>query len=133
MTIDHKTAVEYALHVFQKEMKRIPEPTDEKDAATIGILALGIREAFSGNLITDEDLGFVHDCVVDITSYRYSNEDLRKVWELMDDSVKDEAVRWGVGDSVVRDNMYEWIEKNRNIFEKFVPLPDEMEVEETED
>jgi hypothetical protein len=122
MGINHKTAVEYALQVFQKEMNRTPEPTDEKDAATIGILALGIREAFSGNLITDEELASFHDSVCDLTNHEYSYDDLRKAWILIDDNIKREAIHWGFNDTVVRDSVYEWIEKNLHVFQNFVPL-----------
>jgi hypothetical protein len=130
--IDHKTAVEYALHVFQKEMKRQPEPTNEQDAATIGILALGIREALSGNLITDYELGSVHDVIFEVTDNEYSNDDLRKIWQLTTEDIKAEGLRWGIDDTAVRDNLYEWAQKNVELFKNFVPLVKEVETEHEE-
>ena len=57
------------------------------------------------------DFDSLHDTVFDLTDISLSHEQLLKIFNMLPQHLKDDAIRWGVDDSVVRDNIYEHLEK----------------------
>jgi len=47
----------------------------------------------------------------DLDEEDLTNEEILAYWEMFPDDIKSEAIRWGVSDSVVGDNMYVWLRK----------------------
>ena len=103
---------EFALQVFEREIKRPANINDPQDKATVAILAIGIRYGRSGDLLTRDDLNVLHDVLLDVTDLEYTDEQLYVVWANIPDDIKADATRWGMSDTVVRDNIYEWAEEN---------------------
>lgn len=103
---------EFALQVFEREIGRPADINNAQDKATVAILAIGIRHGLSGNLLTRDDLNALHDVLLEVTDLEYTDEQLYKVWEKVSRHIKDEATHWGLSDTVVRDNVYKWAEKN---------------------
>jgi hypothetical protein len=62
------------------------------------------------------DFDSLHDTVFDLTDVSLNHEQLLKVFEMLPQHIKDDAIRWGVDDSVVRDNIYEQLEKELKEF-----------------
>lgn len=57
-----------------------------------------------------EDFDALHDVVLEVTDYEYSNEELQTVWDNLPEDIKGTAIQWGTNDTVFRDNMYEHLE-----------------------
>ena len=57
-----------------------------------------------------EDFDALHDVVLEVTDYEYSNEELQTVWDTLPEDIKGTAIQWGTNDTVFRDNMYEHLE-----------------------
>jgi hypothetical protein len=57
-----------------------------------------------------EDFDVLHDVVLEVTDYEYSNEELQTVWDNLPEDIKGTAIQWGTNDTVFRDNMYEHLE-----------------------
>lgn len=58
----------------------------------------------------DGDLDSLHDSVYDITGDSKTNESLKLIWNRLPEDLKREAIHWGLDDSVVRDNIYKYLE-----------------------
>lgn len=43
--------------------------------------------------------------------YEYTNEELQTIWDALPESIKGEAVQWGISDSCVRDNIYTHVQE----------------------
>ena len=52
------------------------------------------------------DLDPLHDIVFDLTDKQLNNSELQVIWDDLPGNLKDEAIHWGLNDSVVRDNIY---------------------------
>jgi len=103
---------DFALQVFERELGRPANINDAQDKATIGILAIGIHYGRSGILLTKPDLNTLHDILLDLSDITYTDEQLYAIWEKVPQHLKDEATHWGISDTVVRDDIYEWAKKN---------------------
>ena len=57
------------------------------------------------------DFDSLHDTVFDLTDISLSHEQLLKIFNMLPQRLKDDAIHWGVDDSVVRDNIYEYLEE----------------------
>lgn len=61
--------------------------------------------------LTDEDCGYIHDVVIEATwettKTNLTNEQCKKLFLRLDNYIIGQAVMWGVGDTVVRDNIYD--------------------------
>lgn len=60
------------------------------------------------------DLDPLHDIVYDLTNVKLNHEQLEIFWNQLPEHIKNEAIHWGLNDSVVRDNIYEQLEKEMN-------------------
>lgn len=59
------------------------------------------------------DVDALRDVLYNAKDIEATTEDALLLWEELPEDIKLEAVRWGVSDTVVRDNIYEWIQKNK--------------------
>lgn len=61
--------------------------------------------------LEQSDLDALHDVVLSSIGKKLSNEELLKVWNELPEDIQDDAVHWGIDDSVVRDNIYAHLKK----------------------
>ncbi len=52
------------------------------------------------------DLDSLHDIVYGLTGKPQTHKELELVWKKLPEHIKEDAIRWGIDDSVVRDNIY---------------------------
>lgn len=57
------------------------------------------------------DFNVLHDIIFDLTTMELTHEQLLTIFNQLPQNLQDDAIHWGVGDSVVRDNIYEQLEK----------------------
>ncbi len=58
-----------------------------------------------------KELDILHDVVLGVTGKDLSNDDLQSVWYRFPETIKEDAIRWGLNDSVVRDNIFNYLTK----------------------
>jgi hypothetical protein len=58
------------------------------------------------------DLNSLHDTIIDLSGKSLSHEELVIIWNKLPKHLKDDSIRWGVDDSVVRDNIYVYLRDN---------------------
>lgn len=61
--------------------------------------------------LEEEDFAVIHDVVLEVTGYEYSNEELQTIWDALPEYVQGIAISWGCNDTVFRDNLYEYLEE----------------------
>lgn len=54
----------------------------------------------------------INDCYVDVVGEKPSNEQIEVIYNLLPQHIKDEANMWGWNDTVVGDDVCEWISDN---------------------
>lgn len=63
------------------------------------------------------DWNHLHDVVLDATwnttKLKLSQPEMEELFEQLPDHIKDDAYHWGLNDTVVRDNIYVWVEENK--------------------
>ena len=64
-------------------------------------------------ILEQEDYDAMHDVVMEALNMDSSpsKESIDYMWEHMPDNIKGTAITWGCNDSVFRDNLYEWLQK----------------------
>ena len=55
----------------------------------------------------------MHDVILEALDKSVSNEEILKVWENLPSYIKIEAIEFGLSDTCVRDNIYEFLEKSK--------------------
>jgi hypothetical protein len=64
--------------------------------------------------LEQSDLDSLHDTIFNAIEIEdLTNEQLIEFWEILPEDIQSEAMRWGLDDSVVRDNIYVWLQKNK--------------------
>ncbi|WP_158728309.1 MULTISPECIES: hypothetical protein [unclassified Flavobacterium] len=59
------------------------------------------------------DLDTLHDVIFNaLRKEDLTNEQILEYWNKLPDDIKMEAIKWGVGDTPTRDNMYVWFQQN---------------------
>jgi hypothetical protein len=58
-----------------------------------------------------EDFDVLHDVILGATGYGYNEVELQSVWDKLPEHITATAIEWGTNDTVFRDNLYEYIEK----------------------
>ena len=61
--------------------------------------------------ITDDDYAHIHDVVIDCTGKSLTDKQIDNLIGIMPISIVADACDWGFNDTVVGDNIYEWLEK----------------------
>ena len=63
------------------------------------------------------DWNHLHDVVLDATwntkKLKLSQPEMEELFEQLPDNIKNDAYHWGLNDTVVRDNIYVWVEENK--------------------
>ena len=63
------------------------------------------------------DWNHLHDVVLDATwnttKLKLSQPEMEELFEQLPDHIKNDAYHWGLNDTVVRDNIYVWVEENK--------------------
>lgn len=60
-----------------------------------------------------EDFDHMHDAIYDVLGYEPTNEQIQAIWDKLPEEIQGTAIQWGCSDSVFRDDMYEWLEENK--------------------
>lgn len=63
--------------------------------------------------LEESDLLSLREVAFNATDKEITNEQAIEIWESLPQSLKNEAIHWGISDSVVRDNIYEFLEKQK--------------------
>jgi hypothetical protein len=58
----------------------------------------------------DGEWGSLHDVVYEVLDKQMTNKELETLFRSLPSYLKDDAFHWGLSDSVVRDNIYEYLE-----------------------
>jgi len=68
-------------------------------------------------IFTENDWGHLHDVVLEATwettKTKMSQDELEHLFSEFPESIKQDAYRWGLNDTVVRDKIYVWYKKNK--------------------
>jgi hypothetical protein len=64
--------------------------------------------------LEQEDIDHLHDTILEALggTEDLSNDAVLSVWNTLPEYIQEEAAHWGLSDSVVRDNIYEWLIEN---------------------
>jgi hypothetical protein len=69
------------------------------------------------NGFTQGEWGHLHDVVLDATwettKTKLNQRELENLFQELPGHIKEDAYHWGLNDSVVRDKIYVWYQKNR--------------------
>lgn len=64
--------------------------------------------------ITKNEWIHLHDVILEATNkLSLSQEELESLFDELPDDIKCDAYKWGLNDTVVRDNIYEWYQENK--------------------
>ena len=67
------------------------------------------------------ELSRIHDCTIDIFMLDgLSDEQLKSIFFLLPREIFGNAIQWGFSDTVVGDNIYEWLSKNKQDILKII-------------
>ena len=74
------------------------------------------RIVFEENKLLRNELDVLHDVL--LGALNYPNDDLTDefitgIWTKIPEDIKKDAAHWGIDDSVVRDNIYVWVQENK--------------------
>jgi hypothetical protein len=58
------------------------------------------------------DFNAMHDVIFEVKGFKPTNEQIQEIWDSLPEHIKGVALEWGCDDTVFRDNMYVWLEKN---------------------
>ena len=58
-----------------------------------------------------KDYDYLSDIILDATGEVKTKAEIKEIWEDLPDTVKGEAIQFGIDDSVARDNIYEHLNK----------------------
>ena len=64
--------------------------------------------------LEQEDIDCLHDVILEAFDYSgdLTNDVVLTYWNMLPEHIKDEAEHWGLDDTVVRDNIYVWLQKH---------------------
>lgn len=63
--------------------------------------------------LSEDDKNGIHEVLFQMDILELEDDDkVEEYYNQLPDDIKKDGVRWGFQDSVVRDNMYVWFEKN---------------------
>lgn len=60
-----------------------------------------------------EDFDHMHDVIYDVLGYEPTNEQIQAIWDKLPEEIQGTAIQWGCSDTVFREDMYEWLEENK--------------------
>jgi hypothetical protein len=61
-----------------------------------------------------EDYNAMHDVILEALNLEseISDKTIKTIWDNLPEHIQGDAIQWGCDDTVFRDNMYVWLEKN---------------------
>lgn len=59
---------------------------------------------------TQNEWNHLHDCIFYVTGKKSSQEKLEKFFDLLPENLQNEAIEWGMNDTLWRDNLIKWME-----------------------
>ena len=62
-------------------------------------------------VFTKNDWDHLHDVVVNATDKNLNRDELENVFKELPHSIRLIAMEWGMNDTVFRDNVYKWLDK----------------------
>ncbi len=69
------------------------------------------------NEITQDEWNHLHDVVLaatwKTTKTKLTQQELESLFQQLPEVIKEDALHWGLNDSVVRDKIYVWYQKNK--------------------
>jgi hypothetical protein len=65
--------------------------------------------------LEQQDIDSLHDTILEALDKDLSNEDVIKIWNQLPDHIQEEAIHWGLSDTVVGDNIYEYLSENPSL------------------
>lgn len=63
--------------------------------------------------LKQEDYDHMHDVILEALNFEPTNEQCQKIWDELPEHIKGTAIEWGTSDTVFRDKLYEYLEKNK--------------------
>ena len=60
------------------------------------------------------DFDSLHDIVYSLTEVKLSHDELEKVFRALPEDFQADAIHWGISDTAVRENIYEYLQKKLN-------------------
>ena len=71
----------------------------------------------NANEFTQHEWDHLHDVVLDATwetsKTKLTQQELEKLFQELPEHIKEDAYRWGLNDTVVRDKIYVWYKENK--------------------
>jgi len=64
-------------------------------------------------ILEQEDIDSLHDTILEAINYSADRYEILEYWNKIPEHIKEEAIRWGIDDTVVRDNIYVWLKENK--------------------
>ncbi len=73
-----------------------------------------MKEINLNNIELDRyDLNFLHDVILSSTNKNIkTDEELMEYWKILPYDIKLDTIKWGISDTVVRDDMYVFFKEN---------------------
>lgn len=63
--------------------------------------------------LEQSDLDSLHDTIAEaLDKWPIGDDQIIDIWKQIPNHIKAEAVKWGVNDTVVKDDVYVWIKEN---------------------
>ena len=61
--------------------------------------------------LEEDDYPSLHDTVLDVTDYSYSNNELLMIWSRLPEDIRLDAAKWGMSDTEVREKIHGHLEE----------------------
>ena len=63
--------------------------------------------------ITQSEWNHFHDVILDAGKKSLTQKELESLYDELEESIKEDIEHWGLSDTVVRDDIYEWYQNNK--------------------
>ena len=67
------------------------------------------------NSFTQAGWNSFHDVVLDVTMKSLTDEELKALFNTLPEHIRAQAIHWGLSDTIVRDNIGEYLQKESTI------------------
>lgn len=68
---------------------------------------------------SEHDFDCFHDCIIDACDKHLNQEELIEVWSMLPINIQCTALEYGMSDTVFRDEVFAFVEENKDKFEKY--------------
>jgi len=65
--------------------------------------------------LEQDDINHLHDVILEALDFHepIPNDVVIGVYHMLPEDLREQAEHWGLSDTVVRDNIYEWLQENK--------------------